>query len=104
MFILGLVVGAVIGAAAIYFLTRQSAPAGPAAPSVAAERALKPPMAEPPAPAPAPPPPDDDVQHALDASKGLIDELEGRYRDRPAPPPDEEPGEPKPRRRPRPKA
>jgi len=104
-FILGLVIGALIGAAGIYVLTRRPAP-GPAT-SVAPEPSLAAPVSSPitePSP-PAPPPPDkpdDDVRQALDASRGLIDELEGRYRDRPAHA-DDEPDETRPRRRPRPK-
>jgi hypothetical protein len=41
---------------------------------------------------------DEEIHHALDATKGLLDELEGRYRGRTAP--DEDQGQ-RPRRRPR---
>jgi hypothetical protein len=118
-FVVGLIVGAVVGGAALYFLMRQARPAAGPGPgsSVTPEPALGAPVGEVPVPLsppvlpvpPAPPGPaiapkgEDDVRQALDASKGLIDELETRYRDRPPPPPDDEADEPKPTRRPRPK-
>jgi hypothetical protein len=76
---LGLAVGFAAGFGAAWFFLRRSAAAARPGPSMAAERAL----AEPVAPGG---PADEEIHQALDATKGLLDELEGRYRGRTAPP------------------
>lgn len=99
-FLLGLVVGLVVGGGGVWFWLRRAGGIAPAGPAVAPEPALAAPIAEAPAVAapPAPPaaaeePSDEDMRQALDATKGLLDELEGRYRgrhaagDEPAPSP-----------------
>ena len=71
----GLVIGAVLGLVAGFgigwLVFKRPAPAAPA-------------PSEPAVPAPPPepePPPDDEVKRTLDATQGLLDDLESRYRD-----------------------
>jgi len=68
---LGLVVGAALGSLATWYLTRQPAAADPA--PARRQPAV---LSEPDETAPAA---GDDVRQALDATRGLLDELEKRY-------------------------
>lgn len=79
----GLVAGFAGGFAVAWIvLRRPEAPAGVGAgPSLAPERSLAEPLA-------AESRTDEEIHQALDATKGLLDELEGRYRGRTAPPED----------------
>ena len=91
--LLGVVAGFALGLGAGWWLFGRSAvdAAGAAeagAPSLAPERSLAEPLVTGDRT-------DEEIHQALDATKGLLDELEGRYRGRTAPP---EEGE-KPRRR-----
>lgn len=88
--LLGLVVGVALGLGAGWWLFgRGSEPAGR---SLAPERSLADPLV-------VGDRTDEEIHQALDATKGLLDELEGRYRGRTAPP--EEGEKPKKRRPPR---
>lgn len=85
--VIGFVVGVVLGVLLTLAAVRARRPAEPAATaSVTPEPALGEPM----------PAPDDEVRQALDATAGLLDDLETRYRGRKAPPGE---GEDRPRRR-----
>ena len=90
--VIGFVVGVLVGILLTLAAVRRRAPmAEPAPPpsGVTAEPALAETL----------PGPDDEVQRALDATAGLLDDLETRYRNRKAPP--EENETTRPRRRPR---
>ncbi len=104
---LGLVVGFAAGfAAAWYLLQRRPVRAAEqaATPSLAPEPDLAEPISgggEPAAEHRLDERTDEEINQALDATKGLLDELEGRYRGRTAPGEDQAE---RPRRRPRPRA
>ena len=90
-FVVGVLLGIVLTLAAVRSrrpATEETARAAPT-PAMAAESDLGEPI----------PGPDDEVQRALDATAGLLDDLETRYRDRKAPADDEEGRAPRRRRR-----
>ncbi len=80
--LIGLAVGFAAGAAAMWALERRRATSHPPVlPALAREESLDEPV----------PGPADDVREALDATRGLLDELESRYHGRKAPAGDAEP-------------
>ncbi len=87
----GLLVGFAAGFAAAWFSLRR--PGAAAGPSLAPESRLAEPLV-------GSDPTDEEMSQALDATKGLLDELEGRYRGRTAA---EDDDQPRPRRRSRPR-
>lgn len=89
--LLGLVIGLLAGFGAAWVVLRGGAREPAGGPSLAAERSLAEPIGS-------DQPADEEIHQALDATRGLLDELEGRYRGRTAPP---ETAEKTRRRRPR---
>ncbi len=87
---IGFVVGVVVGVLLTLLVVRRregTARVEPAAPAIAPGPALAEPL----------PAQDDEVRQAIDATAGVLDDLETRYRNRKAPPEDEE-GRPRRRR------
>lgn len=91
--VIGFILGMAAGAGLVFYLRRTRPPAPDQAGATATAAGHQQPLApaSPPPQEPAQGPADEDIRRAIDASAGLLDELETRYRDRPRPAGDDDP-------------